>query len=93
LHAKLGSLAEEDFAEFRRMPDVELGSVDFVNLCSTLYLIAQFWGWLELPQRETFHVELSRNRQGKMLRTFCDASNCECVWWAEHRSEQLASPL
>jgi hypothetical protein len=70
LQAKLRSLAEEDFAEFRRMPDAQLGSVDLVNLCSTLYLIAQFWGRLELLRQEAFHVELARNRQGKMLQDF-----------------------
>jgi hypothetical protein len=70
LQAKLRSLAEEDFAEFRHMPDAELGAADLVNLCSTLYLIAQFWGRLEILRRESFHVELSRNRQGKMLQDF-----------------------
>ncbi len=70
LQAKLRALAEEDFVEFCRMPGTELDSAELVNLCSTLYLMAQFWGRLELLRREAFHVELSRNRQGKMLQNF-----------------------
>jgi hypothetical protein len=69
LQGKLRSLAEEDFAEFRNIPAADLQPVELVNLCSMLYLFAQFWGRLEILRRESFHAELSRNRQGgKLLR-------------------------
>jgi hypothetical protein len=70
LQGKLRSLSEEDFREFRTMPASDLKQVDLVNLCSTLYLFAQFWGRLEILRRETFHAELARNSQGKVLLRF-----------------------
>jgi hypothetical protein len=70
LQGKLRSLAEEDFAEFRIIPADELQSTDLVNLCSTLYLFAQFWARLEILRRESFHAELSRNKQGAVLLQF-----------------------
>lgn len=70
LHGKLRSLAEEDFAEFRNLPAGDLQSTDLVNLCSTLYLFAQFWGRLEIMRRESFHAELARNKQGGALLRF-----------------------
>ncbi len=70
LQGKLRSLAEEDFGEFRRMPATDLSPVDLVNLCSTLYLFAQFWGRLEILRRESFHADLARNTQGKVLLRF-----------------------
>jgi hypothetical protein len=70
LQGKLRSLAEEDFAEFRNIPARDLKSADAVNLCSTLYLFAQFWARLEILRREAFHTELSRNRQGGVLLDF-----------------------
>jgi hypothetical protein len=70
LQGKLRSLAEEDFSEFRDIPDTDLRPVDLVNLCSTLYLFAQFWGRLEILRRESFHAELARNAQGSVLLRF-----------------------
>jgi hypothetical protein len=70
LQGKLRSLAEEDFAEFRNIPSGDLQATDLVNLCSTLYLFAQFWGRLEILRRESFHAELARNRQGRVLLRF-----------------------
>jgi hypothetical protein len=70
LQGKLRSLAEEDFAEFRDIPAADLQPADLVNLCSTVYLFAQFWGRLEILRRESFHAELARNRQGGELLRF-----------------------
>jgi hypothetical protein len=70
LQAKLRSLAEEDFRDFRTLPVCDLRRVDLVNLCSTVYLFAQFWGRLEIVRRESFNVELARNSQGKVLLRF-----------------------
>jgi hypothetical protein len=70
LHGKLRSLAEEDFAEFRALPASDLSSSDLVNLCSTIYLFAQFWGRLEILRRESLHADLARNREGKILLRF-----------------------
>ncbi len=70
LQGKLRSLAEEDFEEFRCMPADHLQPADTINLCSALYLFAQFWGRLELLRRESFHAELARNRDGAVLLRF-----------------------
>ena len=70
LHGKLRSLGEQDFREFRTMPAADLQRFDLVNLCSTLYLFAQFWARLEILRRESFHADLARNRHGKMLLRF-----------------------
>jgi hypothetical protein len=70
LQGKLRSLAEEDFAEFREIANDSLPPVDLVNLCSALYLFAQFWGRLEILRRESFQVELARNNQGRVLLRF-----------------------
>jgi hypothetical protein len=70
LYGKLRALADEDFADFRRLPAKDLHRGDLVNLCSTLYLFAQFWGRLEVVRRESFHAELSRNKDGKGLLQF-----------------------
>jgi hypothetical protein len=70
LQGKLRSLAEEDFAEFRNIPSSDLHSTDLVNLCSTLYLFAQFWGRLEILRRESFHADLAHNRDGRALLGF-----------------------
>ena len=70
LHGKLRSLAEEDFREFRTIVETNATGSDLVNLCSTLYLFAQFWGRLEILRRESFHAELTKNRQGKLLMDF-----------------------
>jgi hypothetical protein len=69
LQGKLRSLADEDFREFRAAgatPDVS----QTVNLCSTLYLFAQFWGRLEILRRESFHAELTKNYRGRQLMDF-----------------------
>src|ERR1700682_1941367 len=42
LHGKLRSLAEEDFREFKDIPNADLSDPQLVDLCSTLYLFAQF---------------------------------------------------
>jgi hypothetical protein len=70
LHGKLRSLAEEDFREFRLGAQADLDATQTVNLCSTLYLFAQFWGRLEILRRESFHAELTKNRKGKLLMDF-----------------------
>jgi hypothetical protein len=70
LQGKLRSLAEEDFREFLAIPVSDLQRTDLVNLCSTLYLFAQFWGRLEILRRESFHAELARNKQGRVLLPF-----------------------
>jgi hypothetical protein len=70
LQGKPRSLAEEDFREFRLLPVGNAEGVDLVNLCSTLYLFAQFWARLEILRRESFHAELTRNRQGSVLMSF-----------------------
>ncbi len=70
LQAKLRSLAEEDFREFRVMPASALPRMDLVNLCSTLYLFSQFWARLEILRKESFHAELARNPKGKVLLRF-----------------------
>jgi hypothetical protein len=70
LQGKLRSLAEEDFVEFRNIPLSDLQPADRVNLCSTLYLFAQFWGRLEILRRESFNADLARNRDGKLLLGF-----------------------
>ena len=70
LQGKLRSLAEEDFREFRVLPHPVAQRKDLVNLCSTLYLFAQFWGRLEILRRESFHADLSRNKKGETLLRF-----------------------
>ncbi len=70
LQGKLRSLAEEDFRDFRSLPDPIAEQRDLVNLCSTLYLFAQFWGRLEILRRESFHADLARNRKGGILLSF-----------------------
>jgi len=70
LQGKLRSLAEEDFCEFRSIDASIASGTDLVNLCSTLYLFAQFWGRLEILRRESFHAELTKNPQGKLLMNF-----------------------
>jgi hypothetical protein len=70
LQGKIRSLAEEDFREFRFLPAGSVEGADLVNLCSTLYLFAQFWVRFEILRRESFHAELTRNSQGDMLMSF-----------------------
>lgn len=70
LQGKLRSLAEEDFRDFRRLPDPIVDRRDLVNLCSTLYLFSQFWARLEILRRESFHADLARNRKGAVLLRF-----------------------
>ena len=70
LQGKLRSLAEEDFHEFRVLPDPVAQRKDLVNLCSTLYRFAQFWVRLEILRRESFHADLSRNKKGEILLRF-----------------------
>jgi hypothetical protein len=70
LQGKLRSLAEEDFREFRPSGEADVNATQTVNLCSTLYLFAQFWGRLEILRRESFHAELTKNPRGKLLMDF-----------------------
>lgn len=73
LQGKLRSLAEEDFKDFREMPAASaqaLNDMSRIDLCSTLYLFAQFWARLEILRRESFHADLARNPQGKVLLSF-----------------------
>jgi hypothetical protein len=70
LQGKLRSLAEEDFREFRPSGEEDVNAIQTVNLCSTLYLFAQFWGRLEILRRESFHAELTKNPRGKLLMDF-----------------------
>jgi hypothetical protein len=70
LQGKLRSLAEEDFRDFRAMPSPVMQQRDLVNICSTLYLFAQFWGRLEILRRESFHADLARNKKGAILLSF-----------------------
>lgn len=70
LQGKLRSLAEEDFRDFRVLPKPVTQQKDLVNLCSTLYLFAQFWGRLEILRRESFHADLARNKKGGVLLSF-----------------------
>jgi len=70
LQGKLRSLAEEDFGEFRALPSPITHRSDSVNLCSTIYLFAQFWGRLEILRRQSFHADLARNKSGKILLCF-----------------------
>lgn len=69
LHAKVRSLAEEDFRELKFTSD-ELSPAQLVDLCSTLYLFAQFWARLEILRRQSFHAELTATRQGALLQKF-----------------------
>jgi hypothetical protein len=70
LQGKLRSLAEEDFRDFRRLPDPIVDRRDLVNLCSTLYLFSQFWARLEILRRESFHADLAQNKKGAILLRF-----------------------
>jgi hypothetical protein len=70
LQGKLRSLAEEDFREFRALPNPIIQQKDLVNLCSTLYLFSQFWARLEILRRESFHADLARNKKGEVLLRF-----------------------
>lgn len=70
LHGKLRSLAEEDFADFKGLPKTDLSLSQLVDLCSTLYLFAQFWARLEILRRESFHAELSATKEGDLLLKF-----------------------
>ena len=69
LQGKLLSLAKEDFSEFRRGNAPDSTGEHVVNLCSTLYLFAQFWARLEILRLASVHAELVRNPRGaEMLR-------------------------
>ena len=70
LHGKLRSLAEEDFVDFKDLPEGDLSLAQLVDLCSTLYLFAQFWARLEILRRESFHAELSATKEGALLLKF-----------------------
>lgn len=70
LQGKLRLLAEEDFAEFRELSLCNLQMIHRVNLCSTLYLFAQFWARLEILRRAGFRVELACDKQGAVLLRF-----------------------
>lgn len=70
LQGKLRSLAEEDFRDFRALPNPIAQRRDLVNLSSTLYLFSQFWGRLEILRRESFHADLARNKKGDVLLKF-----------------------
>jgi hypothetical protein len=70
LGGKLRSHAVEDFIDFREMPSKDLSPIDLVNLCSTLYLFAQFWARLEILRRESFNADLAQDSQGKVLLRF-----------------------
>src|ERR1051326_4425682 len=70
LQGKLRSLAEEDFREFHTAAGGTADTSHIVNICSTLYLFAQFWGRLEILRRESFHAELSKNHKGRQLTDF-----------------------
>jgi hypothetical protein len=70
LQGKLRSLAEEDFREFCALPNPIVEQKDLINLCSTLYLFAQFWGRLEILRRESFHADLAQNKKGEILLRF-----------------------
>jgi hypothetical protein len=70
LQGKLRSLADEDFRDFRTLPNPIAQKKDMVNLCSTLYLFAQFWGRLEILRRESFHADLAQNKRGEILLAF-----------------------
>ncbi len=70
LQGKLRSLAEEDFQDFRELPNPIVLRRDLVNLCSTLYLFAQFWARLEILRRESFHADLAQNKKGALLLAF-----------------------
>jgi hypothetical protein len=70
LQGKLRSLAEEDFRDFRTLPNPAAERSDLVSLCSTLYLFSQFWGRLEILRRESFHADLARNNKGAVLLKF-----------------------
>lgn len=70
LHGKLRSLAEEDFREFRRVPNAQMQDAELVDMCSTLYLFGQFWARLEVFRRDSFHADLSATKQGALLLKF-----------------------
>ncbi len=70
LQGKLLSLAKEDFKEFHRNPVGPLPPSDTVDLCSTLYLFAQFWARCEIVRRASFHAELARNKRGASMLNF-----------------------
>jgi hypothetical protein len=70
LQGKLRSLAQEDFRDFRPSGEADVNATQTVNLCSTLYLLAQFWGRLEILRRESLHAELTKNPRGKLLMDF-----------------------
>lgn len=70
LQGKLRSQAEEDFRDFRALPNPIGQRRDLVNLCSTLYLFSQFWARLEILRRESFHADLARNKKGEVLLRF-----------------------
>lgn len=71
LHGKLRSLAEEDFREFRELArGAAVEGTDLINLCSTVFLFAQFWGRLEILRRVSLHAELTRDKRGKLLIDF-----------------------
>jgi hypothetical protein len=70
LHGKLRSLAEEDFRDFKDVPNSDLSDAQLVNLCSTLYLFSQFWARLEIFRRESLHAEVSVTKQGAILLNF-----------------------
>lgn len=98
LQGKLRSLAEEDFRDFRALPNPVAQPKDLVNLCSTLYLIAQFWGRLEILRRESFHAELARNKKGEILLRFLRSLESRRVrlvdraWQSHDHEENLPQP-
>jgi hypothetical protein len=61
------NFAEEDFRDFRALPETDLSFNQLVDLGSTLYLFAQFWARLEILRRESFQAELSVTKEGMLL--------------------------
>ena len=70
---KLRSLAEEDFASFRRKTaPTEMGIVADQKILILLYLFARLWARIELLKQDAIGGSLQKHPKGRLLKQFLD---------------------
>jgi hypothetical protein len=71
LSAKIRSLAEEDFREFRpAATQVGPKGPSDIDVLATVFLFAQFWSRLEIFRRDSYHVHLTKHSRAQVLLAF-----------------------
>jgi hypothetical protein len=71
LAAKIRSLAEEDFREFRAVAvATQPKKLSDIDVLATVFLFAQFWARLEIFRRDSYHVHLTKHSTAQVLLDF-----------------------